>query len=62
MMKSLLFISSLLAYKVLLYFMLRREEKLIVPIMKDNKEIRYYICCDNLFYILVETHLAIDHG
>lgn len=38
------------------------EEKLIAPIKEENGEIKYYVCYDDLFNILEETHLAIGHG
>ncbi|XP_067142185.1 KRAB-A domain-containing protein 2-like [Centruroides vittatus] len=38
------------------------EEKLIAPMKEENKEIRYYICYEDLFNILEETHVAVGHG
>ncbi|XP_067125304.1 KRAB-A domain-containing protein 2-like [Centruroides vittatus] len=38
------------------------EEKLIAPMKEENGEISYYICYDDLFNILKETHVAVGHG
>lgn len=38
------------------------EEKLIAPIKEENGEIKYYVCYDEIFNILEETHLAVGHG
>ncbi|KAL3268886.1 hypothetical protein HHI36_007975, partial [Cryptolaemus montrouzieri] len=38
------------------------EEKLIAPMKEDNGEIKYYVCYDDLFNILEETHFAVGHG
>ncbi|XP_023221007.1 KRAB-A domain-containing protein 2-like [Centruroides sculpturatus] len=38
------------------------EEKLIAPMKEEDGEIRYYICYEDLFNILEETHVAVGHG
>lgn len=38
------------------------EEKLIAPMKEENGEIKYYVCYDDLFNILEETHVAVGHG
>ncbi|XP_023236274.1 KRAB-A domain-containing protein 2-like [Centruroides sculpturatus] len=37
-------------------------EKLIAPMKKEDGEIRYYICYEDLFNILEETRVAVGHG
>ncbi|KAL3265487.1 hypothetical protein HHI36_009691 [Cryptolaemus montrouzieri] len=37
------------------------EENLIAPIKEDNGEIRYYVCSDDLFNILEETHFSVGY-
>ncbi|XP_023239475.1 KRAB-A domain-containing protein 2-like [Centruroides sculpturatus] len=38
------------------------EEKLIAPTKEEDGEIRYYICYEDLFNILEETHVAVGHS
>jgi hypothetical protein len=38
------------------------EEKLTVPLSAEKTEIRYYVTFDELFNVIHEAHIAVDHG